>query len=81
MATDEEFDVTMAELVGSVVETNEIACQTELDGQTFSLALSTKEAAPSRAPPLERALSIGTHSPHPATGREFARWPPPDPNS
>ena len=73
MATDEEFDVTFAELVGNVVETNEIGCQTGTDDVFLQTALSGKEAAPGRAPPLERALPIGTHRPYPATGRAFAR--------
>ena len=73
MATDEEFDVTFAELVGEVAKTTEIACQTEAEEAALQPALSTKEAAPGRAPPLERALPIGTHRPYPATGRAFAR--------
>ena len=73
MATDEEFDVTMAELVGNVVETNEIACQTDTEEAALQPALSANEVAPGRPPPLERALPIGTHRPHPATGRAFAR--------
>ena len=59
MATDEEFDATFDELVGNVVETCEIACQTTNEEGGFPLALSAKEGERRRAdaPTLTQAKS------------------------
>ena len=76
-ATDIEFDETTSELVG----TSSCATQTDFCHVGFSGPTEAKEAAPGRAPPLERAFPIGMNGPHPPASRAFARWPPLNPNS
>ena len=60
--------------------TCDIGCQTPNDWLKSEPAQERKQAEPGRAPPLERALSIGTTSPHAPDSPSFGRWPSLNPN-
>ena len=50
-----------------------VGCQTPPEWLDCGPAQQGNEAVPGRAPPLKRALTICTHSPHPPASRAFAR--------
>ena len=59
--------------VSNTVYFCETGCQTPAEWLGQVPAQQGNEAVPGRAPPLKRALTIGTHSPHPPASRAFAR--------
>ena len=68
-ATDEEFHET----VNESLRIASCATQTDFCQCDFAGPPEAKEAAPGRAPPLERAFPIGMNGPHPPASRAFAR--------
>ena len=64
---------TSPSLDANIGRTAEIETQTPAEWAELRPAQQGIEAAPGRAPPLNRALTIGTHSPHPPASRAFAR--------